>query len=295
MAHPRADRRRSVPRPAAAGLAGWAATMLMLDWHLWMLETPDGRPRNLGPADAATLLRAWLVPAVAHDPRAGLCLLGYVTDAVDGPLARATAPTRLGRDLEELVDAVFAIAVLRGARRRDRLGTAATIGQSVRLLAGIAYAVGVYFGQAEAPDARFLRAARALAPPALPASCWPPPAGAAPAQRSSWPPRRSAWRRRSWRSPNARCRPSAARSARRVADGSSLDDVRVGSTRRALGERGVGVNGRGDRGRSSRRRLSQAVSSAIASPPAGGGDGRARRAARADRRSAWRTRRPDRR
>lgn len=147
-----------------AGLAGWAATMLMLDWHLGMLETPDGRPRNLGPADAATLLRAWLVPAVAHDPTAGLCLLGYVTDAVDGPLARATAPTRLGRDLEGLVDAVFAVAVLRGARRRDRLGTAATIGESVRLLAGIAYAVGVYFGRAEAPDARFLRAARALAP-----------------------------------------------------------------------------------------------------------------------------------
>ena len=50
------------------GLTGWAATMLMVDWHLGMLETEDGEPRNLGPADAATLMRAWLVPAVAERP-----------------------------------------------------------------------------------------------------------------------------------------------------------------------------------------------------------------------------------
>ena len=232
-----------------AGLAGWAATMLMLDWHLGMLETPDGRPRNLGPADAATLLRAWLVPAVAHDPRAGLCLLGYVTDAVDGPLARATAPTRLGRDLEGLVDAVFAVAVLRGARRRDRLGTAATIGESVRLLAGIAYAVGATSAEPRHPTHGSCARHGRSPPPALPASCWPPPAGAAPAERSSWPPRRSAWRRRSWRSPE--CALQAERRTKRPARRGTvpaLDDVRIGCSRRPLRERRVGVHRRRDLG-----------------------------------------------
>src|SRR5919202_467980 len=50
------------------GLAWWAATAVMLDWHLGMVETPDGRPCGLGPADAVTLLRAWLVPD-ARGPR----------------------------------------------------------------------------------------------------------------------------------------------------------------------------------------------------------------------------------
>ena len=40
------------------GLGWWAATAVMLDWHLGMVETADGRPRSLGGADAATLLRA---------------------------------------------------------------------------------------------------------------------------------------------------------------------------------------------------------------------------------------------
>ena len=82
-------------------------TAAMLDWHLGMLETPDGRPSNLGPADAATLLRAWLVPAVADSSSLPLCAIGFATDALDGPLARCTAPTRLGRDMEAVVDATF--------------------------------------------------------------------------------------------------------------------------------------------------------------------------------------------
>ena len=38
---------------------------LMVDWHLGMVETEAGQPRPLGPADAATLTRAWLVPLAA--------------------------------------------------------------------------------------------------------------------------------------------------------------------------------------------------------------------------------------
>jgi phosphatidylglycerophosphate synthase len=147
-----------------AGLAGWGLTVLMLDWHLGMLETPDGRPRNLGLADAATLLRAWLVPAVADRPSPGLCAIGFATDVLDGRLARASEPTRLGRDLEGLVDVAFSTAALAGARRRDWLGRSAVAAEVLRLGAGSAYALVTYFARAHPPDARMLRAARALAP-----------------------------------------------------------------------------------------------------------------------------------
>lgn len=147
-----------------SGLCAWGATIVMLDWHLGMLETADGRPRNLGPADAATLLRAWLVPAVADRPSAGLCAVGFVTDVLDGRLARASEPTRLGRDLETLADAAFVVAAMQGARRRGWLGTAPVVGEGLRLLGGFVYALGAYFGRADAPDARLLRAGRMVAP-----------------------------------------------------------------------------------------------------------------------------------
>ncbi len=146
------------------GLGGWAITVVMLDWHLGMLETPDGHSRNLGPADAATLIRAWLVPAVADRPSVALCAVGFATDALDGPLARASQPTRLGRDLEGFVDAAFTLAALRGARRRGWLDRPALAGEAVRVSVGLAYAVAAYFGRAAAPDPRVLRAGRAAAP-----------------------------------------------------------------------------------------------------------------------------------
>jgi hypothetical protein len=146
------------------GLAGWAATVVMLDWHLGMLETPAGHPRNLGPADAATLLRAWLVPAVAHRPSPALCAAGLASDVLDGRLARATAPTRLGRDLEGLVDVAFAAAVLRGSWRRGWLGRRVAVAEAVRLGAGVTYATMSYLGRARPPDAGTLHAARVVTP-----------------------------------------------------------------------------------------------------------------------------------
>ncbi|HEX2086140.1 MAG TPA: hypothetical protein VHF89_10695, partial [Solirubrobacteraceae bacterium] len=98
-------------------LAWWGATALMLDWHLGMLETPDGRPRPLGAADALTLTRAWLVPVAARRPAPAVCAAAGLTDVLDGPLARAAGPTRAGRDLEALVDACFATAALSGLAR----------------------------------------------------------------------------------------------------------------------------------------------------------------------------------
>jgi len=108
-------------RRLRSGLSWWIATAVMLDWHIGMLESEDGRHHNLGPADALTLTRAWLVPVVADTPAPVLVLLGAATDLLDGPIARATVPTRAGRDLEGLVDACFAAGALRGLVRRGLL------------------------------------------------------------------------------------------------------------------------------------------------------------------------------
>ena len=90
---------------------------LMLDWHLGMLETTDGRPVALGGADGLTLARAWLVPAVAQDAAPALVIIGAVSDLADGFVARRTRTTRLGRDLEGLVDACFTTAALHSSVR----------------------------------------------------------------------------------------------------------------------------------------------------------------------------------
>lgn len=155
--------RRRTPRPGAPAseLAWWAAVALMLDWHLGMVETPEGEPRPLGPADAMTLARAWLVPLAAREPTPAICAVAGLTDVLDGRLARASAPTRAGRDLEGLVDFCFAVAALGGLKRTERIGTAVVAAETARTTAGFAYALAAYFGRAERPDDTLLHAARA--------------------------------------------------------------------------------------------------------------------------------------
>jgi phosphatidylglycerophosphate synthase len=151
-------------RRARAGLAWWALVALMLDWHLGMFETEDGRPRPLSAADALTLLRAWLAPVAFDSPTPSVCAIAAATDALDGPLARRVQPTRAGRDLEGLVDASFGAAALRGALRRGWIARPAAVAELARLGAGFAHGLVVYFGRAEAPDPGVTRAARATTP-----------------------------------------------------------------------------------------------------------------------------------
>ena len=146
------------------GLTGWALTALMLDWHLGMFESEAGEPRPLGPADACTLARAWLVPLAAQRPGPLVCAIGFASDGLDGALARASVPTRAGRDLEGLVDAAFALASLRGGVRCGGLGRLAATAEAGRLLAGVGVGVGAYFGSGERPDPSLSRAARASTP-----------------------------------------------------------------------------------------------------------------------------------
>lgn len=156
--------RLPTPPHLTVALAWWGATWVMLDWHIGMLETEDGRARNLGPADAVTLARAWLVPFVAQRPDPALVFAAWASDGLDGRLARATEPTRLGRDLEGLVDACFAAAALRGARRTDTLPAWALAGELARLGGGFAYALWLYFGRADAPNPVVTKAARRTTP-----------------------------------------------------------------------------------------------------------------------------------
>jgi phosphatidylglycerophosphate synthase len=157
-------RREPFARRAPAFAAWWTLTWLMLDRHIGMLESEDGQPRNLGPADACTLVRVWLVPAAADTPQPWMCALAFASDALDGRLARASVPTRLGRDLEGLADAAFAVAALRGASRRAWLGRAPAGAELVRIAMGVGYATLHWFGAARAPDSRVLHAARMTTP-----------------------------------------------------------------------------------------------------------------------------------
>lgn len=161
--------------PAAAGVEPfrrrarsfalwWALTAIMLDWHIGMVETEDGRPRNLGPADACTLARVWLVPLAADTPAPWVCAAAFATDGLDGRLARWAESSRIGRDLEGLADAAFAAAALRGALRRGWIGRPVAAGELVRVGLGFCYALVVWFGRADAPDPRVLHAARVTTP-----------------------------------------------------------------------------------------------------------------------------------
>ena len=149
---------------AGAGLAWWLGVTLMLDWHLGMLETEDGEPRMLSLADGCTLMRAWLVPLAAKDPHPLVLALGLATDAADGTLARRSAPTRAGRDLEGVVDSAFAAAAVRGLVRAGRLGRPAAGLEAARLAGGFLYTSAAYFGAGRPPSRTLTRAARPVAP-----------------------------------------------------------------------------------------------------------------------------------
>jgi len=153
-----------IARARGRGLIWWAGCALMLDWHLGMVETPEGRPVGLGAADALTLARAWLVPAIAEGADPTLLVLGGLTDIADGRVARYTRCTRFGRDLEGLVDACFAAAALQGAARAGGVSTLPVFLERARLSAGAVWALSEYFAAGRAPDPVLRRSGRGAAP-----------------------------------------------------------------------------------------------------------------------------------
>jgi phosphatidylglycerophosphate synthase len=145
-------------------LLWWAACALMLDWHLGMVETLDGRPCLLGPADALTLARACLVPLAWERPTPLTCAVAGLSDALDGPLARRRGPTRAGRDFDWIADACFAGAALHGAARHRLLERWALRTEATWLSLGVARALHAYFIGLDEPDRSISRPARAVAP-----------------------------------------------------------------------------------------------------------------------------------
>ena len=88
---------------------------------------PPTRSRSAAPGSCRW---RWDAPAPL------VCLAAAATDTLDGPAARRAGPTRAGRDLEGLVDACFAVAALRGARRRGWLAAGAGGGRARAAIRG---------------------------------------------------------------------------------------------------------------------------------------------------------------
>ena len=114
------------PWLAAAGALWWVLATLMLDWHLGMLETQDGRRVDgLGPANMLTFLRAGTPPAVfalfATSAGIGLLAAAGLSDVLDGWLARRRGETtRLGRWLDGSVDGLVIGAAALGSLQTGR-------------------------------------------------------------------------------------------------------------------------------------------------------------------------------
>jgi phosphatidylglycerophosphate synthase len=140
------------PWLALAGATWWWIVSLMLDWHLGMLERPDGRTLcTLGLPNVLSLARLSVVPVVVvlpHSVAAGLLLAAGAADVLDGPLARRRDEvTRLGFWLDGAADSLLlsaaAVAVLPG--------WAAALVLTRYLLPWPALAVA-YFYRGEAPS-----------------------------------------------------------------------------------------------------------------------------------------------
>lgn len=103
------------PVGAGVGAAWWVLVVAMLDWHLGMLERPDGRPlERIGLPNLLGLGRLAIVPVVPLvPPSAVACLLlvSGATDIADGRIARRRGEeTRLGRWLDGAADAALLIS-----------------------------------------------------------------------------------------------------------------------------------------------------------------------------------------
>jgi phosphatidylglycerophosphate synthase len=151
---------RDVRLRPAAGLGWWLIVWQMLDWHLGMAEGGDGQPRaRLSPADAASLARFWLVPAIPAMARSRVGLPTVIiaaglTDWLDGALARRYGRTRLGRDLDTTADlAVIATAAV-AARIAGRITPSAFAALTARQGTGVLLSIVAVFTRARRPAIR---------------------------------------------------------------------------------------------------------------------------------------------
>jgi phosphatidylglycerophosphate synthase len=178
-----AEEHRQLTIVAVVGLAGWTGVaaagrpwlglagagwllllLLMVDWHLGMLEDEAGRPlRGLGAPNLLGIGRGALVPALLATPApvlATLLVVAGAADVVDGSVARAhRRESRLGRFLDGGVDAAVLVAAAIAAARLDLLPWwAAALVLARHLLQWSALALAYFTG------ARMVRAVSGRAP-----------------------------------------------------------------------------------------------------------------------------------
>lgn len=112
------------PALALAGVVWLALLALMVDWHLGMLEGPNGEQiRGLGAANIVTLSRGAVIPVVfvlgARGLLVALACLGAL-DVLDGALARwRDQRSRIGAWLDGSLDGTAGVAIGIAAFRLD--------------------------------------------------------------------------------------------------------------------------------------------------------------------------------
>lgn len=150
------------PALGAAGAAWWALTILMLDWHLGMLERRDGTPLGtIGAPNLLSLARVGAVPALpalAPVVLAAALAAAAATNVLDGLLARRRDQvSRLGFWLDGIADALVlsAAAVLAAAHGNLPAWAAALV--VVRFALPAAAIVGSYVFVHEPPPGRLVR------------------------------------------------------------------------------------------------------------------------------------------
>lgn len=150
------------PTLAVAGCLWWISIVLMLDWHLGMLERPDGRPLgSIGAPNVFSLVRLGAVPVLPvlgpNALAAAVAGLG-ATNVLDGWLSRRRDEvTRLGFWLDGVADTLVlsTAAIVLASDGRIAAWAAALV-----LLRFVAPAIGLavsYFWRLEGPPEHLVR------------------------------------------------------------------------------------------------------------------------------------------
>ncbi len=147
------------PWLALAGALWWTLVIVMLDWHLGLLEDEHGRPLSgLGSPNLLALGRAGIVPVlpVASPALLAVLVIGAgISDVVDGPLARRRSEeTRLGVWLDGAADTLVVSAAAVGAARHGLLPWWAGWLVLARQAAPWLLVSAAYFIRGEAPPLR---------------------------------------------------------------------------------------------------------------------------------------------
>lgn len=140
------------PVVGAVFAAWWALGLVMLGWHLALLDGAKRRLEGLGPANLISIARLSAVPLLPFLPPVGVVVaLGAAgaSDVLDGALARRRGETtRLGAWLDRTSDSLVAAAAVVAALRLGAVGGAVAGLALARVLAPWPAAFALTFARA---------------------------------------------------------------------------------------------------------------------------------------------------